>query len=221
MSAFSASITIKKGKDIVQGLFISLEGVDGSGKTSLRDWLVEKMPEIEVVSVREPGGTAISERIRAMLLDVRNQGMTSSTEAFLYAAARSQLVEEIIKPVLSTGKVVIADRYIDSTVAYQGYGRGLDVDFLNTLNELCTGGLKPDLTLLLDLDPLEGQRRRGAAVPDRLEKEGLEFQDRVRHGYLELARLEPQRIKVIDASKNLNQVGEEALQLINQNYVRR
>ncbi len=205
----------------MQGLFISLEGVDGSGKTSLRDWLVEKMPEIEVVSVREPGGTAISERIRAMLLDVRNQGMTSSTEAFLYAAARSQLVEEIIKPVLSTGKVVIADRYIDSTVAYQGYGRGLDVDFLNTLNELCTGGLKPDLTLLLDLDPLEGQRRRGAAVPDRLEKEGLEFQDRVRHGYLELARLEPQRIKVIDASKNLNQVGEEALQLINQNYVRR
>ncbi|WP_242848868.1 dTMP kinase [Syntrophomonas palmitatica] len=198
----------------MRGLFISLEGIDGSGKTSLREWLLSNLIGFDVITVREPGGTVISEKIRAILLDVRSQGMTSSSEAFLYAAARSQLVEEVIKPALNAGKVVIADRYLDSTIAYQGYGRGLDLRFLNTLNELCTGGLRPDLTLLLDLEPLEGQQRRGTAAPDRLEKEGLEFQDKVRRGYLEIARLQPQRIKVLDASKNLNEVGEKALEYI-------
>jgi len=197
-----------------KGLFISLEGIDGSGKTSLKERLqlyLEKNCGLEVLGVREPGGNIISEKIRKLLLDAGNQGMTSRTEALLYAAARSQVVEEVIRPALMADKVVLADRYMDSTIAYQGYGRGLELNFLQQLNQLCTGGLKPDLTLLLDMDSQEALQRRKKDIPDRLEKEGLIFQEKVRDGYLQLAREEGERIKILDAGQEPERVLGEAL----------
>jgi len=198
-----------------RGLFISLEGIDGCGKTTLKENLLVRLGEkYPVIGIREPGGTPVSEKIRDMLLDVRNDGIIGKTEALLYAAARSQLVEEVIRPALTQGKIIIADRYMDSTIAYQGYGRGLELAFLQDLNRICTGGLKPDLTLLLDLDPREGQKRRQKGIPDRLEKEGLEFQTRIREGYLELWSQEPHRIKRLDATHAPLKLAEEALGLI-------
>lgn len=195
------------------GRFISLEGIDGCGKTTLRDQLSDYLKEkYEVIVLREPGGTEVSEKIRDMLLDVRNVGIRPRTEAFLYATARSQLVEEMILPALQEGKIVIADRFMDSTIAYQGYGRGIDIEFLKVLNLLCTGGLKPDLTLLLDIEPEEGQKRRNKQAPDRLEKEGLEFQSRVRAGYLTIQSDEPDRIKVLNGEASIIEVREQALQ---------
>lgn len=197
------------------GKFISLEGIDGCGKTTLRDQLYDYYKEkYEILVLREPGGTEVSEKIRDMLLDVRNIGIKSRTEAFLYAAARSQLVEEMILPALQAGKIVIADRFMDSTLAYQGYGRGLDIGFLEELNRLCTGGLKPDLTLLLDIEPEEGQKRRNKETPDRLEIEGLEFQSRVRAGYLEIQANEPERVKLLNGGTSIVEVREQALRYI-------
>ncbi len=197
------------------GLFISLEGIDGSGKTTLKENLLALMGrKYQVMGLREPGGTIISEKIRDMLLDVRNDGIIGKTEALLYAAARSQLVEEVVRPALAEGKIIIADRYLDSTIAYQGYGRGLDLEFLEDLNRICTGGLKPDITILLDLDPSEGQKRRLKNVPDRLEQEGLEFQQRIRAGYLKIQAREPDRIKLLDARQPSEQLLAEAMQHI-------
>lgn len=191
-----------------KGLFLSLEGVDGSGKSSLLECMRDYLDGCgyEVLTLREPGGTIISEKIRTMLLDVKNAGILPGTEALLYAAARSQVVEEIIRPALARGQIVLADRYLDSTIAYQGYGRGLKIDYLKQLNQLCTGGLLPHLTLLLDIDPAQAARRRKKDIPDRLEKEGLEFQQKVRRGYMEIAGQEPGRIKVIDAGAALTDV---------------
>ncbi|HBK54616.1 MAG TPA: dTMP kinase [Syntrophomonas wolfei] len=197
-----------------KGLFISLEGIDGCGKTSVKQGLLQYFSEFPVLSIREPGGTLISEKIREILLNEENREITARTEAFLYAAARSQLVEELILPALLRGKIVLADRYLDSTIAYQGYGRGLDLGFLTTLNQLGTSGLKPRLTLLLDIDPAEAQRRKKKDIPDRLEKEGIEFQSRVREGYLKIAREEPERIKLLDAGKDFKEVLQEAIKYI-------
>ncbi len=198
-----------------RGKFISLEGIDGSGKTTLKEKLADYLSsKYELLIVREPGGTEISEKIRGMLLDIRNDGMMAGTEAFLYAAARSQLVEELIRPALAAGKIVIADRYMDSTIAYQGYGRGLNIKFLQELNILCTAGVEPDLTLLLDIDPREGQRRRQKDIPDRLEKEGIDFQSRIRSGYLQIQQQEPERIKLLNAGSSIQELYEEALKYI-------
>lgn len=198
-----------------RGKFISLEGIDGSGKTTLKEKLADYLSsKYELLIVREPGGTEISEKIRGMLLDIRNDGMMAGTEAFLYAAARNQLVEELIRPALAAGKIVIADRYMDSTIAYQGYGRGLNIKFLQELNILCTAGVKPDLTLLLDIDPREGQRRRQKDIPDRLEKEGIDFQSRIRSGYLQIQQQEPERIKLLNAASSIQELYEEALKYI-------
>ncbi|MEQ8201936.1 MAG: dTMP kinase [Syntrophomonadaceae bacterium] len=197
-----------------RGYFASLEGIDGSGKSTLKEGIMKELGRsYSVVGIREPGGTVVSEKIRDMLLDARNNGIMGRTEALLYAAARSQVVEEVIKPALSRGQIVIADRYMDSTIAYQGYGRGLDLQFLLDLNRICTGGLYPNLTLYLDIDPWEAYRRRQDQKPDRLEQEGLEFQTRVRSGYLILAASEP-RIQTLDASHDRQQLLDEALQLI-------
>ncbi|MCK9198709.1 MAG: dTMP kinase [Bacilli bacterium] len=190
-----------------RGIFISLEGIDGSGKTTLKEHLVTTMSSnYEIIGIREPGGTPISEKIRDILLDVRNKGIMDKTEALLYAAARSQLVEEVIRPSLDQGKIIIADRFMDSTIAYQGYGRGIDLQFLEDLNRLCTGGLKPDITFLLDINPEEGQRRRRNDIPDRLEKEGIEFQNRIRDGYLKLWEKEPSRIKKLDGTHTIQEL---------------
>jgi dTMP kinase len=198
-----------------RGFFISLEGIDGCGKTTLKENLLAQLGRSHtVIGIREPGGTVISEKIRDMLLDVRNNGIIGRTEALLYAAARSQVVEEIIRPALAQDQIIIADRYMDSTIAYQGYGRGLDLAFLADLNRICTGGLKPDLTLLLDIKPLEAQKRRNKEIPDRVEQEGLEFQARVQAGYLELWKKEPLRIKRLDASHDPQELAVEAMQLI-------
>jgi dTMP kinase len=196
------------------GIFISLEGVDGSGKTSLKEEILNHLAAFQPLSLREPGGTEISEKIRSLLLDTANRDMQARTEAFLYASARCQLVEAVIKPALQQGKLIVVDRYTDSTLAYQGYGRGLPLDFLQELNQLSTGGLKPDLTLLLDLDPSEGARRRSQYIPDRLEKEGLLFQQRVREGYLQIAHAEPHRIHILDAHQPLAKVASHARQEI-------
>lgn len=197
-----------------KGIFVSLEGIDGSGKTSLMENIYSHFDNSKILCIREPGGTVISEKIRDMLLDIKNKGMVPRTEALLYMAARTQLVEEIIKPALAEGKMVLADRYMDSTIAYQGYGRGIDIDFLKTVNDLCTEGLKPQLTLLLDLLPEEGLKRRNEDKPDRLEQEGIEFQKRVREGYLEIAHREPQRIKVLDATQEMNAVAAAGINYI-------
>ncbi|HCF70374.1 MAG TPA: dTMP kinase [Syntrophomonas sp.] len=199
-----------------EGLLISLEGIDGSGKTTLIQYLQEVWQEYPLIKIREPGGTVISEKIRELLLNVENRHITPRTEALLYAAARSQVVDQLIRPSLEQGKIVLADRYLDSTIAYQGYGRGLDLQFLYTLNRLCTDGLLPDATILLDLEPGIGELRRNGEAADRLEKEGREFQARVRQGYLELARQEPERIHIIDAGRAFADVAADALNCLQQ-----
>jgi dTMP kinase len=197
------------------GVFISLEGIDGCGKTTLKNLLLDQLGDkYPVIGIREPGGTIISEKIRDMLLDIQNDGIMVKTEALLYAAARSQLLEELILPALAQGKIVIADRFSDSTIAYQGYGRGLNLDFLDKLNQLSTGGLKPDLTLLLDIDPRQAWLRRKHDIPDRLEREGLNFQRRIREGYIKLWKKEPMRIKCMDATLSPQELVSKAMQLI-------
>ncbi len=197
-----------------KGFFISFEGIDGCGKSSIIAYLNTKLNTNNTVNIREPGGTLISEDIRAMLLDDKHKDMAPETEALLYAAARSQVVKQVIKPALAQGKVVLADRFIDSTIAYQGYGRGLDLKYLQVLNDFCTGGLSPDLTILLDLEPEQSYGYKKGLAPDRIESEGLEFQRLVRNGYLQLAASEPGRIIKIDAAQEVSIVRELVLKHI-------
>ncbi|MDR3576739.1 MAG: dTMP kinase [Anaerolineaceae bacterium] len=191
-------------------MFITLEGPDGSGKTSQIGPLVEFLRQkgYQVLTTREPGGTEISNQVRAILMDLKNKGMNPRTEILLFCAARAQLVEEVIRPHLSQGEIVLCDRYADSTLAYQGYGHGVDLDFLRRLLDFTTGGLWPDLTLLLDIDPEQGLRRRrvGDAEWNRLDDYALSFHRRVQAGYHELVRRDPQRWRVIDASQSSDKV---------------
>ncbi len=186
----------------MQGLLVVCEGLDGAGKTTQIKALHQKLSEqiADVVLTREPGGTAIGEGIRNILLDTRFQEMTPQTEALLYAAARAQFVQEIVKPVLRRGGVVLSDRFSDSFLAYQGYGRRLDLQALRQANDLATEGLQPNLVIILDLPPEEVQGRLGLAKPDRLEQAGLEFYQRVRQGFLALAAEEPERYLVLDGN---------------------
>jgi len=196
---------------IKKGIFVSLEGIDGCGKSTLLTKLIDHFAGSEIITIREPGGNYISEKIREVLLDAVNNNIFPKTEALLYAAARNQVVEEIIKPALQYNKIVLADRYQDSTVAYQGYGRGLNLEYIDSLNRLCTGGLQPDLTLLLDISPQVAVSRKLGTTPDRLESEGIEFQNRVRKGYLQLANLYPERIKIINAELDPETVLTQAI----------
>ena len=195
----------------MRGLFFTFEGVEGSGKTTQIRRLSATLRQAgqRVLETREPGGTSLGDAIRSMLLATRNSEMVAETELFLYLASRAQLCREWIAPALNEGTIVVSDRFADATVAYQGYGRGLDLKLIATANRVATGGLTPDLTVLLDLDPREGLRRvreRGQRpLPesslDRLEAEALDFHDRVRKGYLHLAQEEPQRFQIIDATQ--------------------
>ncbi len=183
-------------------MFITFEGIEGCGKTTQARMLAVKLEErgFPTLVTREPGGAAISEQIRTIVLDNKNDGMDPMAEALLYVASRAQFVTEIVRPALAAGHTVICDRYADSTLAYQGYGRGLDIDTLRTLNTIATNGLVPDLTLLLDLPVSEGlKRRRSDGAMNRLDNAGTLFHERVRNGYHALAKAEPQRWRVIDA----------------------
>ncbi|MGB9660414.1 MAG: dTMP kinase [Moorellaceae bacterium] len=191
----------------MRGIFITFEGPDGSGKTTQVELLARKLESMgrQVVCTREPGGTPLAESIRELLLKPWTEEVWGLTEVFLYAAGRVQHVRSRILPALEAGQVVLCDRYADSTLAYQGFGRGLSPELVRQINELATGGIKPRLTLLLDLPPEESLRRRGGGegkMLDRLEREDMDFHRRVREGYLELARQEPGRIKVIDAAQS-------------------
>jgi dTMP kinase len=181
-------------------VFISFEGLDGSGKTTQAAMLADalELEGITVVRVREPGGTTTGERIRELLLD-RGSRIGPAAEALLYAAARAQLVDEVIRPALERGETVIADRFIDSSLAYQGVARGLGLDAVLAANQLGLAGLMPTMTLLLELPPEQAARRRGGA-PDRIEAEGDGFHTAVAEGFRDAAELFPERIHRIDAS---------------------
>jgi dTMP kinase len=183
----------------VRGRLITIEGLDGAGKTTLCQGLAEALPGARLL--REPGGVDLSERIRELVKDPRLE-VDARAEALLYAAARAQLVASLVRPLLEDGTTVLLDRFVDSSLAYQGAGRGLGVGAVRAINDFGTGGLVPDLTLLLRLDPAAGRARqadRGEA-PDRLEREDGAFFDAIARAYDELAAAEPQRFRILDAS---------------------
>ena len=192
-----------------KGLFVTFEGLDGCGKSTQMDLLAAALRErgYVVLVTREPGGTQLGEAIRDLLLDPKYHGMAARAEALLYAAARAHLVEEVIRPALSDGQVVLCDRYLDSSLAYQGFGRGLGTDNIVSLNVWATEGLFPDLTLFLDLDD-SVRSTRLAAVPDRLEAENEDFHRRVADGFRALLRDHPHRIKRVDAHGSATEVQE-------------
>jgi dTMP kinase len=197
-------------------MFISLEGIEGSGKTTQIDQMVSYLESRgkSCIATREPGGTDIGRQIRAILLDPRSRALDSRTEMLLYVADRAQHLRETIEPHLEAGQVVICDRYFDATLVYQGYGRGLDCDMIQSLHQLICDNRMPDITLLLDLNPETGlerawrQIRGGGRVGDetRFEQEALDFHQRIRAGYLDLAARDPQRFRVVDASGDVSSV---------------
>jgi dTMP kinase len=194
------------------GKFITFEGPDGSGKTGQLDLLAKELLQAgyPILTTREPGGTFIGDQIRATLLDLRNTSMVDRTEALLYQAARAQLVDEIIKPQLASGGIVLCDRYADSTLAYQGYGHQNTLESLQGIIHYATGGLVPDLTILLDLAPEVGLKRRvDAGGVNRLDAFDIDFHRRVREGYLEMARNQPDRWVIIDADQPFETVQNE------------
>lgn len=188
-------------------MFITFEGGDGSGKSTqiakLKDALQAK--GFDVVLTREPGGTPISEKIRQVILDKDNQGMTPVTEALLYAAARAQLVRQVIIPALEEGRIVICDRFLDSSIAYQGFGRQLG-DAVDNINQYAIAGCMPDLTIFLKLDPASGRERIGSREKDRIEMESDAFHQRVAEGYRWLEENYPERILAVDASQSIEEI---------------
>jgi dTMP kinase len=198
-------------------MFITLEGPEGSGKTlqlpKLADYL--RQSGYDVLTTREPGGTSISEQIRTVLHNLENKEMNPRTEILLFQASRAQLVEQVIRPHLEMGGIVVSDRYADSTLAYQGYGHQIDIESLRVLVSFATGGLKPDLTILLDVDVEIGLRRKELKGEwNRLDAYNLDFHQRVRQGYLRLVQAEPERWEVIDASQSPMQVQNEMRRVV-------
>lgn len=190
-----------------KGLFITMEGPDGSGKSTQIQYMKEYFETngIPVLFTREPGGTLIGEKLRSIILDKENAEMCDMTEALLYAASRAQHVEELIKPALEEGKVVVCDRFIDSSIAYQGYGRELG-DAVRVINEYAVSGCMPDLTFLMELDPSIGKSRISADVQDRLELEKIEFHNRVFEGYEEIAKLYAARFVRVNAAREKEEI---------------
>lgn len=205
-------------------MFITLEGIEGSGKTTqlitIGDFLEKE--GIDCAMTREPGGTRIGEKIRAILLDPEHKHMDPLTELLLYFADRAQHVREFVIPSIAAGKIVLCDRYFDATLVYQGFARGVDINLIHQLHRLVLKDLKPDITILLDLSPEEGLRRAWKQINNgersghevRFEKETLAFHEKVRQGYLRLASLEPDRFRIIDASQNPHRIRDNILKII-------
>jgi len=192
-------------------MLITFEGLDYSGKSTQVRLLSDRLTiqDYHVLVLREPGGTEIGEKIRKMLLDKTNTGMTEASELFLFSACRSQLIKDVVLPAMEGGIVVLCDRYYDSTTAYQGYGRGIDLDVIQSINRFATGGLVPDLTFFLDIPIREIEKRISAAKTnkDRMESSGMEFYERVREGYLQIAKKEP-RYHIINGLQPVDDVHE-------------
>ncbi len=200
---------------MTRGLFITFEGADGCGKTTQLNLLKEYFEKVgkDVVLTREPGAKGLGEHVRKILLNY--DGVVSDRcESFLFLADRAQNVDVIVNPAINDGKIVLCDRHTDSTVAYQGYGRGLDINEINMLNNLATGGIKPDLTLVFDVD-IETSMQRVGNEKDRMEQSGNEFFNRVRYGYLKIAEQEPNRVKVIDSTQSIEDVHNDVIAIIN------
>ena len=198
-----------------KGLFITFEGADGCGKTTQSKLVQEYLEQsgYEVVWTREPGAKGLGQKIRELLLHY-DGNVAPMCEAFLFLADRAQHIEHLIKPAVESGKIVICDRHTDSTIAYQGYGRGEDIKQLKYLNELATGSIKPDLTFVFDVTTDVAQQRVGDEK-DRMESAGIEFHKKVRQGYLEIAKLEPERVQVIDANNGIEKVFEDTKKILN------
>ena len=199
---------------MMQGLFITFEGPDGCGKTTQMKLLAEYFEKKgkEVILTREPGGKGLGEKVREILLNYDGE-VSDRCESFLFLADRAQNIDIIVNPAVKEGKIVLCDRHIDSTVAYQGYGRGLNIDRINMLNNLATNGKKPDLTLVFNVD-VETSMKRVGKEKDRMESAGIDFHNRVRKGYLELAKQEPKRIKVLDATKSIEEIHKDVINIL-------
>lgn len=205
-------------------MFITFEGIEGSGKSTQMARLAPVLEKegFTVVVTREPGATRIGQKIRNILLDSSHDAMVAATELLLYQADRAQHIHEVIQPALKAHKVVLSDRFADATTVYQGYGRGLDLKWIQCLNDMVVGNLKPNLTLILDLPVQLGLKRAwkrienqtGAVREDRFEKEALDFHEKVRRGYLTLAELEPERFRIIDASGDPDPIHEHIVEVV-------
>ncbi len=201
----------------MRGKFITLEGPDGSGKSTMLKLIEEYLKDnkIDYITSREPGGTKIGEDIRKIILDVNNKNMSNETEALLYAASRAQHVSEKILPAIEEGKLVLCDRFLLSSLAYQGVGRDLGIDEVKLINDFGTKGLVPDLILFFHVDPeVTLMRKTKNLGGDRLEQEGVNFHNKVYNGYMELLDKYPENIEVIDATKPIDEVLEQALSKI-------
>ncbi len=201
----------------MRGILISVEGPDGAGKTTqitlLKEYLAKK--GYDSIITREPGGTKISEKIRSLILDRENMEMGRETEMLLYAAARAQLVHEVIKPALEQGKAVICDRYVDSSAVYQGIARGLGIETVYAVNQYAIQGILPDLTIHLDLNAEDGiRRKKDQAELDRMELETMEFHKKVADGYRQLAKRAPERMKTIDATLSIEEIQERIIECV-------
>ena len=196
------------------GLFITFEGADGCGKTTQIELLDKYLREkgFDTLLTREPGAKGLGVKLREILLNYDGE-VSPVAESFLFLADRAQHVDCIIKPALKEGKIILCDRHTDSTVAYQGYGRNLDLDRINYLNNIATSGLKPDLTIVFDVD-VETSLSRVGGSKDRMESAGVEFFNRVRNGYLEIAKQEPERVKVIASSDTIENVHKKVVELV-------
>ena len=199
---------------MTKGLFITFEGGDGCGKTTQIKLLDEYLQSkgYNTLLTREPGSKGLGVKLREILLNYDGE-VSPVCESFLFLADRAQHVDCIIKPALEKGTIVLCDRHIDSTVAYQGYGRGLDLEQIHNLNKIATSGLKPDVTIVLDVDVETSQKRVGSEK-DRMESAGIEFFERVRKGFLEIAKQEPERVKVVDSTQTIEEIHKEILELI-------
>lgn len=201
----------------MRGVFITFEGPDGSGKTTQIKLLEKYFKEkgYDILITREPGGTNISEQIRNVILDKNNIEMDRITEALLYAASRAQHVAQIIKPALLEGKAIICDRFVDSSIVYQGIGRNLGIDFIKKINDMATAGTEPDITFLMKLSPELGLSRKFSSDEcNRLDMEKLEFHNKVYEGYLKLESLYPERIIGVDASKAIEELQKDIVKIV-------